>query len=65
MRNLKWLALAALVAACDSPLDTNPSQSIDSESALTSPAAIQQALNGAYRSSSRGARPFTSSFKSL
>jgi starch-binding outer membrane protein, SusD/RagB family len=50
MRNLKWLALAALVAACDSPLDTNPSQQIDSESALTSAAAIQQALNGAYRS---------------
>ena len=50
MRNFKWLALAAAITACDSPLDTNPSQSIDSDAALTSPAAIQQALNGAYRS---------------
>lgn len=46
---LKWLALAAFVSACDSPLDTNPSQQIDSETALSSPSAIQQALNGAYR----------------
>jgi starch-binding outer membrane protein, SusD/RagB family len=47
---LKWLALAALVSACESPLETNPSQQIDAATALKSAAAIQQALNGAYRS---------------
>ena len=48
-RHFKWLALAALVAACDSPLETNPAQSIDSETALSSPQAIQQGVNGIYR----------------
>lgn len=48
-RHLGWLALVAVIAACDSPLDTNPTQQIDSETALRTPSAIQQALLGTYR----------------
>jgi hypothetical protein len=48
-RYLSWLALVVAVAACDSPLDTNPTQSIDAETALNNAAAVQQALNGVYR----------------
>jgi hypothetical protein len=48
-RYLGWLALVAAIAACDSPLDTNPTQSIDSETALQNASAVQQALNGVYR----------------
>ena len=46
---LRWLGLVALIAACDSPLDTNPAQQIDSETALNNASAVQQALNGVYR----------------
>ncbi len=49
MRQLKWVALAGLVAACDSPLDTEPTAQIDAGTALTTSRGIGLALNGAYR----------------
>jgi starch-binding outer membrane protein, SusD/RagB family len=50
-RTAAWLAALALIAtACDSPLDTNPTASIDAETALTTPRGIELGLNGAYRS---------------
>lgn len=49
-RNLWWLAAVALLAtACDSPLDTDPTASIDADDALTTPRGIELGLNGAYR----------------
>jgi starch-binding outer membrane protein, SusD/RagB family len=50
-RNLAWLLLPAMVlAACgDSPLDTNPTAQIDSETALSTARGIELGLNGAYR----------------
>jgi hypothetical protein len=47
---VSWLAAAALLAACNSPLDVDPTASIDSETALSSPRGIELGLNGAYRS---------------
>lgn len=47
LRYLGVLALAAL-AACDSPLDVTPQQSIDREDALDSPEEIRVAVNGMY-----------------
>lgn len=47
-RNLAWLLVPALLAACDSPLDTDPTASIDSETALTTARGVELALNGAY-----------------
>src|SRR5690606_35337740 len=35
--------------ACDSPLDTNPTDAIDSDDALNTPRGIELGLNGAYR----------------
>lgn len=50
-----WCVAAAVVlAACDSPLDTNPTASIDSDVALTTPRGIQLGLNGAYRALQSG-----------
>jgi starch-binding outer membrane protein, SusD/RagB family len=50
-----WCVAAAVVlAACDSPLDTDPTASIDSETALTTPRGIQLGLNGAYRALQSG-----------
>lgn len=46
--NLAWLLVPALLAACDSPLDTDPTAAIDSETALTSARGVELALNGAY-----------------
>ena len=46
---LKWVVLAGLIAACDSPLDTNPTTEIDAGTALTSKRGIDLAINGAYR----------------
>jgi hypothetical protein len=54
MRYLKWIAVAGLVAACDSPLDTDPTASIDAAGALTTQRGIELALNGAYRSLQSG-----------
>jgi starch-binding outer membrane protein, SusD/RagB family len=44
------VAAAVLTAACDSPLDTNPTASIDAETALTTARGVELGLNGAYRS---------------
>lgn len=49
-RAIAWVAAAAVMAACDSPLDTNPTASIDAETALSTPRGIELGLNGAYRS---------------
>lgn len=50
-RTVTWIAAVALLAAaCDSPLDTNPTASIDAETALSTPRGIELGLNGAYRS---------------
>jgi starch-binding outer membrane protein, SusD/RagB family len=48
------VAAAVLLAACDSPLVTEPTASIDSETALTTKRGIQLGLNGAYRSLQTG-----------
>ena len=53
-RYFAWLAAAALVAACDSPLDVEPTASIDSETALSDPRGIELGVNGAYRSLQHG-----------
>jgi hypothetical protein len=45
---------AALAAACDSPLDTNPTASIDAETALNTPRGVELALTGAYQSLQSG-----------
>lgn len=42
-------AVALLSTACDSPLDTNPTDAIDSDDALNTPRGIELGLNGAYR----------------
>ena len=50
-RTVAWVAAAAVMsAACDSPLDTDPTASIDAETALSTPRGIELGLNGAYRS---------------
>jgi starch-binding outer membrane protein, SusD/RagB family len=49
-RQLAWLLLPVMVlAACDSPLDTDPTAAIDSETALTTARGIELGVNGAYR----------------
>ena len=48
------VAMAAMVAACDSPLDTNPTASIDADDALTTPRGIQLGVTGAYQSLQSG-----------
>ena len=50
MNILACVALAAVVAACDNPLDTDPTASIDAETALSNARGIELGLNGAYRS---------------
>src|SRR5688500_18886571 len=51
MRNyIAILSVAALLGACDSPLDVNPTAQIDAGTALTTTRGIELALNGAYRS---------------
>jgi hypothetical protein len=47
-RYVSWLAAATLLAACNSPLDVDPTASIDSETALSTPRGIELGLNGAY-----------------
>jgi hypothetical protein len=54
-RHLKWLVLGAVIAACDSPLDTNPTIDVDAETALSTGSAVQQAVLGAYRALASGA----------
>lgn len=53
-RYLSWVAAAALLAACNSPLDVDPTASIDSETALSTPRGIELGLNGAYSSLQSG-----------
>ena len=54
MRQLKWVALAGIFAACDSPLDTEPTASIDASTALNTARGVELALNGAYRALQSG-----------
>lgn len=53
-RSVSWLAAATLLAACNSPLDVDPTASIDSETALSTPRGIELVLNGAYSSLQSG-----------
>ena len=48
MKTMRWLALAALVAACEEPLNTNPTDAIDSGDALTTARGVELAVIGAY-----------------
>ncbi|HKJ00875.1 MAG TPA: hypothetical protein VJ997_00430, partial [Longimicrobiales bacterium] len=52
------VAAAVLLTACDSKLVTDPTASIDSETALNSARGIELALNGAYRSLQLGNREY-------
>ena len=47
-RIFSWVAAAVLLTACNSPLEVDPTASIDSETALSSPRGIELGLNGAY-----------------
>src|SRR5687768_13721645 len=47
-RFFSWVAAAALLAACNSPLDVDPTASIDAGTALSTPRGIELGLNGAY-----------------
>jgi starch-binding outer membrane protein, SusD/RagB family len=53
-RHFGWLAAAALLAACDSPLDTDPTASIDAGTALTTPRGIELGVTGAYEALQAG-----------
>src|SRR5687767_2933134 len=53
-RYFAWLAAATLIAACDGPLEVDPTASIDSGTALNTPRGIELSLNGAYRSLQSG-----------
>lgn len=55
LRKFSWIAAVAVFAtACDSPLDTDPTASIDAGTALNTKRGVQLALNGAYRSLQSG-----------
>jgi hypothetical protein len=54
-RYFAWIAAATLLTSCDSPLEVDPTASIDSETALNTPRGIELALNGVYRSLQSGA----------
>ena len=45
-----WLAAAVLLAGCESPLETSPTDAIGSDEALTNARGIELAVTGAYRS---------------
>lgn len=49
-RYFTWVPVVAFLTACDSPLDTEPTASIDEATALTSARGIELGLNGVYRS---------------
>lgn len=55
---IKYMIVAAAVAftACDSALVTDPTASIDSETAVSNARGVELALNGAYRSLQFGSR---------
>jgi starch-binding outer membrane protein, SusD/RagB family len=50
LRHITWVAAAVLLAGCDSPLETNPTASIDAEAALVNARGVELGLTGAYRS---------------
>jgi starch-binding outer membrane protein, SusD/RagB family len=54
-RYISVVAAAALLAACDSPLDTNPTASIADDVALSTARGVELAVTGAYRSFQTGA----------
>lgn len=54
IRSIACVVAALAVVACDSPLDTDPTASIDAGTALGSKRGIQLGLNGAYRSLQSG-----------
>jgi starch-binding outer membrane protein, SusD/RagB family len=54
-RYMTAIALAALVAACDSPLDTDPTASIGDDVALSTARGVELGVTGAYRSFQTGA----------
>jgi starch-binding outer membrane protein, SusD/RagB family len=54
-RYMTAIAVAALLAACDSPLDTNPTASIGDDVALSTARGVELAVTGAYRSFQTGA----------
>ncbi|MGH7551637.1 MAG: RagB/SusD family nutrient uptake outer membrane protein, partial [Longimicrobiales bacterium] len=54
-RFMAWVVIAVFAAACDSPLDTNPTASIDAETALNTVRGIELGLNGAYEGLEDGA----------
>lgn len=47
-RYTRWLALAAFAAACDTPLDTDPTDSIDAGEAITDAEGVRLAVVGTY-----------------
>ena len=49
MRHFACAAAALMLGACDSPLEVDPTASISSETALSTPRGIELAVNGAYR----------------
>jgi starch-binding outer membrane protein, SusD/RagB family len=53
-RHLACIAAALVLGACDSPLEVDPTASIDSETALSTPRGIELGLNGAYRALQSG-----------
>ncbi|HST59050.1 MAG TPA: RagB/SusD family nutrient uptake outer membrane protein, partial [Longimicrobium sp.] len=63
MMKLKYLAFglfaAASMAACDSPLDTEPRSTVPSEEALDSPEELRVAVNGLYDAFQDNGRDFT------
>jgi hypothetical protein len=54
IRKLSCVVLAGLVAACDNPLNTEPTAQIDAGTALNSARGIELAMNGVYRSLQSG-----------
>jgi hypothetical protein len=48
-RHFACIAAALVLGACDSPLDVDPTASIDSGTALSTPRGIELGVNGAYR----------------
>ncbi len=54
IRYFAAIALAATLTACDSPLDTNPTDAIDENTALSNARGIELGLNGAYNSLTGG-----------
>jgi starch-binding outer membrane protein, SusD/RagB family len=54
-RYISVIAVAALLAACDSPLETDPTASISDETALSTARGVELGVTGAYRSFQTGA----------